>query len=359
MIRISAIVAIVCAAAPAARAATARVFHVPPAEATSGNDLVLEAQVDRAWASSLEVQYRLIGEGPWSRAAFARGEAGYIATVPGDVVAPPGIEYFILGYEDGASSAHFASEADPHRVHVYRGEDEVRALTELERVGGRRARIRVAGELVNYGSREIEGARISDYYYRVEADLTYRLLKYPLHALRFGFTRLEGIVPQTARGDGMCPAEADEPDLHRCEFEAGLAGGGWVELRWRLARRVDLDTRAMVQATPAGFSVGGRGELRFGEEDGSHVALGGEAIDEVGSAYFVRLGWDTVPYLPMAATVEVTDFPAPHRARGVRLVYDVAHPMPTGLRVGARLGYQARDQDIGGATLGFNAAFEF
>jgi hypothetical protein len=115
----------------------------------------------------------------------------------------------------------------------------------------------------------------------------------------------------------------------------------------------------MVQATPVGFNVGGRGELRIGPEQGSHVALGGEAVVDVGSMAFFRLGWDTVPALPMAATIELTDFPATHRATAVRLIYDVGHPFANGLRVGARVGYQARDQGIGGATLGTNLSFEF
>jgi hypothetical protein len=345
----------------AAAAETARVFHVPPADAEVGQPLVLVAEVDRAWAASLEVRYRPADGGPWSEARFQRSDDGYIASIPADVMVPPGIDYFIVGHADGAEATHFASAEAPHRVEVYLGGDVLRATRELELVGGRRARFRIAGEWVDYGSRTLEGRSIADRYYRVEADLTYLLLAYPLHALRFGFTRLEGIVPVTERGAGPCRDEPVEPDADRCALDAGFAGGGWVELRWRIddRLRIEADTRLMVQATPAGFNIGGRGELRAGDERGSHVALGTEAIADVGVAYFVRLGWATVPRLPMAATVEVTDFPAPTRARGVRLVYDLAYPFDTGLRVGLRLGYQARDQGIGGATLGANAAFEF
>jgi hypothetical protein len=105
--------------------------------------------------------------------------------------------------------------------------------------------------------------------------------------------------------------------------------------------------------------VGCRAEFRVGVEAGTHIALGTEVILDVGTAGFLRLGWGTVPGFPMAATVEITDFPAPHRATGVRLLYDVYHELPAGFRVGVRAGYQARDQLIGGATLGLRTALEF
>jgi hypothetical protein len=112
-------------------------------------------------------------------------------------------------------------------------------------------------------------------------------------------------------------------------------------------------------ATQTGFNVGGRAELRIGDSEGTHLGMGLETIADVGTGGLVRLAWSTVPGFPMAATVEVTDFPASHRDTAVRLVYDVARPFPGGFRVGARVGYQARDQLVGGITLGLNTSLEF
>jgi hypothetical protein len=334
-----------------ASATPVRVHHVPPAEAAPNAPLLLEAHVERGWESTLEARFRGVGAATWQAVEFEKGEGTYLATVPADIVQPPGIEYFILGTNaTGATSAHFASAADPHRVMVYEEPTVVLRQRELDRVSGRRARVRFATELVDYGTRTIGGADVADSYYRVDVDFTYRLLRFPLYSLRFGYTRLRGHTPATERGESPC-----DP----CEVKAGFSAGGWFELRFRVGKKVDVDARGMVQATPSGFNVGGRGELRLGEENGSHVALGSEAILDVGTAAFFRLGWDTVPSLPMAATIELTDFPATHRATGVRLIYDVTHPFPNGLRLGARVGYQARDQGIGGATGGLNLAFEF
>ena len=47
------------------------------------------------------------------------------------------------------------------------------------------------------------------------------------------------------------------------------------------------------------------------------------------------------------------------RSAGVRLLYDVFYPLPSGLRLGLRAGYAARDQFIGGATGGLSASYDF
>ena len=59
------------------------------------------------------------------------------------------------------------------------------------------------------------------------------------------------------------------------------------------------------------------------------------------------------------ATVEVTDVPASLRATGVRLLYEVFYPLPNGLRLGARVGYAARDQYVGGPTGGLSVTYDF
>jgi uncharacterized protein involved in copper resistance len=61
----------------------------------------------------------------------------------------------------------------------------------------------------------------------------------------------------------------------------------------------------------------------------------------------------------MAATVEITNLPASHRATGVRLYYDIAREVAPGVRLGLRVGYAARNQSVAGFTGGAGAAVEF
>lgn len=350
-------IAFILLATLATPALASDVRHVPPAEALPAEPLSLSASVDRAWESNLEIRYRAVGTSAWQAETFRReDEAQYAVTIPAESVLPPGVEYFIVSTLEGAEPARqFASAESPHRVHVYRDEAEVRREAYLANYDDRKARAHVSAQYVDFGSRTAGNVTISDRYYRVDADFSYRLLRFPLSALRFGYTRIEGDVPTTDRDvtTEMCPTAS------ACEEEAGFKVGGWFELRFTFVDGVEFDARGIVIATTSGFEVGGRGEFRIGVEDGTHVALGTEYLGEAGSNAFVRLGWGTVPGFPMAATVQVTDLPAKHRASGVRLLYDIQRPLENGLKVGLRVGYQARDQQIGGVTAGINTTLDF
>lgn len=341
------------AAASAATTTDLRVRHVPPSQAAPTQALRLEADVDHGWEAPLELRYRSIGDDAWQSVRFQRQtEDQYVAVVPAGAMAPPGIEYFLVSVDEGTERPHFASAADPHPVRIYQGADDRRRERELALYGDRRARVQLRADHVDFGSRELGGKTIADRYLRVDADFTYRVLSLPLHSLRFGYTRLLGDTP----GEGTCAPDQTE---EQCTFEAGFKVGGWFELRFAFAEGVQVDTRGMVIATPEGFNVGGRGEVRLGTEDATHVAVGGELVADVGSAGFFRLGWGTVPGFPMAATVELTDFPASHRPTAVRLLYDVAHPFEGGFRIGVRAGYQARDFRTGGLSLGLATTMDF
>ncbi len=343
-------------------AAPARVWHVPPAEALPGAPLAIDATIDHAWQATLELRYRSVGETAFHPVAFERASGdAYRAVVPATAVNPPGVEYFISGADpSGAVSDHFASAQNPHRVAVHEDPDVVLREKELDRYQGRRARARVSVEQVDFGTRTIHDKKLEDRYLRVDADFTYRLLRLPLHSLRFGYTYLLGDTPATERGDGECLGDKeDPPGSGSCTGQAGFKASGWFEVRLRATSLIDVDLRGILAATKVGFTAGARAELRLGSDIGSHVALGAELIKDAGSTGYLRLGWDTVPHVPMAATIELSNLPSAHRATAVRLIYDVGYPLDGGLRLGLRAGYQARDSAIGGLSLGANVALDF
>ena len=344
----------------AAEARAGSVRHVPVAEAEAGEALVVPASVERAFESTVTLHFRPVLGGSWSAAEFQRQGEEWTATIPADKVDAPGIDYYIVEVgADGRTVPAFASEAMPHRIVVRRSDRDLRKDRDLARTAGRRSRAAATGEWVDFGARTYEkdgvSAELPDRYYRIDASYRYQLLAYPLKAFRLGYIRLLGTTPDAALDDGRdC-----EGDVRSCDFEAGFKVGGYFELRFALVDGVEVDARGNFMATSEGFNVGGRGELRFGVEDGSHAALGGEVLAEVGTSAFFRLGWDTVPGAPMTATVELLDYPASVRATGVRMVYGIAHPFESGLRLGARISYQARDQVVGGAGAGLTASMDF
>ncbi len=359
------------------------VLHLPPVGAKAGQALQLRAHVARHWPSSLYVHYRRTGSADWQQGTFQRiddqngqrpGDT-VAASVPAAFVQPPGIEYFVVAkasehsgqQTNGQSSAAgneppvhipvFASAEHPHRLQIFANKRVSKRQQYLAGFSGRIAQVRMAAEYVDYGDRQSGPWSLRDRYYRIDADVGYRLSRLPLASLRFGYTHLSGDTPR-----GRREPESDCREITRpaeCQIPADIKGGGWFELGFVLLEGLELDIRGMVLATQEGFNVGGRSELRIGRHRDTHVALGAENIADVGSAAFIRLGWDTVPRFPMAATVEVTNFPSTDRAAAVRLVYDIRTLIAKGFRIGARIGYQARDQQIGGATLGFNSSLDF
>jgi hypothetical protein len=315
--------------------------HVPPAEAKAGAVIELDAQAPANGPAPM-LHYRPAGAGAWSNVELVRrDETRWIAAIPAAAAAPPAVEYYI----DRAGAPVFASAAEPHALAVRADTSGRRRANDLARVRGKRSRVHVAGEWVRYGDETIGDVKYADSYYRIDADFAYRLLAYPLEEIRVGYTRLIGRTSDCA---AAC-----------AEVEAGYKVGGWFELGVGPTPGLRMDARVLVLATAEGFAIGGRGEIRLGNGDGNHVAVGGEYAADVGSTAFFRLGWDTVPRVPMAATVEIGSLPSTERPTGVRLVYDAFVPVMPGIRAGLRAGYAARDQRVGGFTAGAGMTFDF
>jgi hypothetical protein len=332
--------------AGASRLAAAQVRHVPPADAEAGQDLRLVAEAG-ASTPTLVAHVRQRGTQPFSTIELVRNaDASWVAVIPAATVAVPGLDYYITA----GDAAVFASPEWPHTVEVHatpnaerRGRDELRSHN-------RRSRIHAMGEYVTYGRRTYGPAEIDDHYYRLDLDFAYRLWTYPLEEVRVGYTRLLGTT-----GNASCNF-----DLPNCmEENAGFKVGGWFELGLAAVEGIRLDARMIVTADQEGFGAGGRGEARLGDRDASHIALGVEYLGPVGTNGFFRLGWGTVPKVPMSATVEITNLPASHRDTGVRLYYDVATEVAPGVRIGVRVGYAARVQSVAGVSGGAGATVEF
>ncbi|HUS67537.1 MAG TPA: hypothetical protein VMZ28_23530 [Kofleriaceae bacterium] len=344
------------AAASTASAGTVR--HVPLAEAEAGDEITVEATADKAWESTIRLHVRPVLGRRWTATEFQRRGDKLAAVIPADQVLAPAIEYYIDSVgKDGAVVAEFASADDPHRVIVRRSAIDVRRDRELARYGGRRSRVEGSFEWVDFGTRRFRdidsSRRIVDRYYRVDGSYSFLILAYPLKAFRIGYTRLLGTTPDAERQVATCI------DVDECDLQAGFKVGGWSELRFSLRDGFEIDARGSFMATRDGFNVGGRGELRLGVEDGNHVALGIENLAEVGTAGFFRLGWDTVPLVPMTITVELLDYPADRRATGVRLVYGLSYWLQEGVRIGASASYQARDEQVGAFGGGVHAGVDF
>ena len=320
------------------------VRHVPPSAVEAGTSVELVFDAPSS-TPTLIALVRTAGTPTWQSVELVRRDDDHwVAVVPAALVEPPGLEYYVLSGNEPV----FATPQWPHHLRVFIPEDAERRDRDLVRAHEHRSRIRTAGEWVDYGTRTVMGTPLRDSYYRFDADFSYRLLSYPLEEIRVGYERLLGDTQAE-----MCATATP------CTEQAGFKVGGWFEVGLAPIEGIRFDARAIVFAAQDGFNPGGRLEARLGTLEGSHVAIGGEYLASVGADGYFRLGWATVPHLPMAATVEVTNLPASNRDPGVRLYYDIARDVGGGLRLGLRVGYAARVQQVAGFTGGAGATVEF
>jgi len=334
---------IICILMVAAPAYAERVRHVPAAEADAGKDLEVVALASPT-VPKLVLHYRTTGGDTFAVQELARKDTGsWVAVVPAAQVVAPGLEYYL----DAGGTPVFASAEAPHKTRIAATESAYRRARDEGRAKNRRSRIHTQFEYVDYGQHD----QLVDRYYRIDADFSYRLWAYPLDELRVGYTRLIG--EKESFGSMDCGTEA------RCNVDAGFKVAGWFELGLAPVEGVGIDGRMMVLATQTGFSVGGRGELRVGVRDATHVATGIEYMADVGTAGFFRFGWGTVPKTPMSATVEIGKVPASTADLGVRLYYDITRQLSDTLRLGMRFGYSSRNQELGGITGGAQAIVDF
>lgn len=338
---------ILAAAAPAVAGEPATLHHVPPPEAPEDQDLALVAVIDDAWREpALEVHYRALATGPaggWRVAPFERSSAGgYYATLPADVVRPPGLEYYVAG--------HFASLERPHRVRV-EPEDFLRWTgAERVRLGGKISRVSLTLEAQDFGSyhrprsAELGEATLEDRHVRGEVAWTHRLVS-TLYAFSLGYGFLEGTTTSERN-----PAALELTRQARYGF------GG---VRLRLAPWIWVDGRAVMGFSHDGFITGAGGALTLGRPWLACVTLGAEAIQDLGPKAWLRLQWDTVAPLIMGATISVTEVPDAGQDGGNAVAFDVTVPVTDGISVTGVISYAARDHYQGGPGVGFSTAFEF
>ena len=315
--------------------------HVPPGDATTNAPLELVVEAPPS-TPALTAHYRVAGTQAFTTQELVRRDDGHwVAVVPATAIAEPAIEYYI----DAGGQPVFASEQWPHATPVKAAPELARRERDEIRAEHHRYRVMVDGEYVDFGQRTFGDMKLPDNYYRLNAGVAYRLWAYPIEQIEIGYTRLLG---NTLDSDGMNPANPGP----------GYKVSGWFGVGLAVVEGVRFDGRVMALATKE-FALGASGELLFGVREASHIAVGAEYLADTGSNGYFRLGWGTVPGVPMAATVEITNMPASYRNMGVRLFYDVAHDIGAGLRVGVRVGYAARDQSIAGFTSGAAASWDF
>jgi hypothetical protein len=272
----------------------------------------------------------------WSEVTFLRTTPGpYVATIPADAVRSPGLDYTIeLEHLDGLREPVFASRLVPQRVSIFEDPMDVRERVALERLGGHRSLISASFEYIMFDTRT---GPAEDRFYRTEAAYTYRMLR----------TVDEfGVHVGVARGHS--PGNTDTVGLNYAS--------SWIKFRVADIFRVEGELLASV--TEVGFAGGGGAAFDLGDPYGTKLRVGFEGVHAFGYRWYSQVDVSVVPRLRLSPIVEATNMP--HASRyGVRLVGEVAFDFGGGFAAALRGGYQARQTDLGGPSVGGALMFAF
>lgn len=255
--------------------------------------------------------------------------------LPPGSAAEPALEYFFeLSDEEGATQVIGGSATAPQRVAIQLPASARPAERE------RRSRVRIHDEYVDFNR-----FKSNDVYNLFEVDFLYRVLT-TVHSVRVGFGSYQG------RGT---PKELLDTDTapRRVGFTYGFS-----EVEFRLHEALAALGRVSAGVNRQGLSTGVELGFRIGSETGTSLTLRGATVSKIGKRANLALAWDAVEGWPMSAEVVVTNEPIGEDL-GVRLLYTVGRSITPWLDVSGRVGYQLRDINHSGVTLGLGTTFHW
>jgi|GEM_PF-1086580 len=336
------------------RGASLYVAHAPISETPSGELTLTFAVTPIDRVEAVLVRWRARTPGARVHESIVTRHAdGWVAEIRDAELAPPGIVYWVVRRGPGEGDprvrehAVFASAAEPHDVVVYDSEVDAYERRMLVRREGRRYRAGASFEYVSLGQRTlpagVSGPRAASYW-RTAASFGYSFFGV-VDAIRFELGVLRG------------EQQLVDFDTTRTTEALGFNWGSG-ELLFRLHELVRIRSRLIFGVSEQGFELGGALGLVIGDPDGTSLELGGEGVTGLGATGRLRLGWATVPRVPMGATIELTTFPTDDVA-GVRLLFDAAYEIYPGALIRVTGGYRGWTSVAGGPSLAADLVIAF
>lgn len=333
----------------AAREGRAFIAHTPRGSAPL-EDMELSVDVRGAdLAGEIRVYYRRLDE-PGGLAQYVvvrRQAAGYAARIPSERVEAPGVAYWIVErMPDGSERPVFASADDPAPLHAALSRSETRERRLLTDNGGRRSAATLRGEWVDLGSFDVPSVASAnkerDSYYQLEAQYAYSFYR-TIDEIEFALGHLRGDILDQSTFE-----RRDKVGLDYGRAALTLALGSWFRVRGGVLLGVSTE------GFEGGFELG----LIVGDRRGTQLSLDGGYVSRIGGRVGTRLGWATIPRLPMGARVEITNFPTDDYV-GVRLLFDVGFEITPAALVRLEGGYRGRTSLAGGPSLGLTLRYGF
>jgi len=284
------------------------------------------------------LNWRPLGAPTYRTVHLTPDAEGYFrGRIPPEGAVVPGLDYYVE-WVDAAGNTQLAagSPARPLEVpiHFAPGQEPVDTRD--------RSRARLRDEFVDFN--RFAG---NDTYNLFEGDFLYRVYGF-IHSVRVGFG--------TYQGYGTPRAHLDDGNR---DFTRAIGYTyGFSELELRLHESVAVLIRASAGVTRDGLKGGIEGKLRLGSETETSLVLGGATTADIGQRGNIELSWNAVRGWPMSAEVIVTNEPIGEDL-GVRLLYTVGRQITPWLDLQARVGYQLRDINHSGVSVGLGSTFHW
>jgi hypothetical protein len=325
------------------------ITHVPLNEALIEHAVLAFEVRDAQLAGTIIVHVVRKGQSEREPIEALRGGQGYEATIPAQLVQPPGFAYFVTErMADGTERPVFADRQGPHPVRVTRPREQEDELARLAARKGQRSTATVALDVVDFGDRQLGSAgEVHDRYYRIEAGYAYSFLT-RIETVQLSLVRVRGEGAVWSQGELATPPIVEEtsPGIDYGRAEVTLLAHDELRLRAAL----------LLGASQRGFEYGGGGSVTLGDVRDMNLELGIERITTLGTTGYLRMGFAALPRVPMGAAIEISSFPTGDDS-GVRLLYDVGYRFGPITQLTLRAGYQGRTSVTGGPAVG--ATFDY
>ncbi|MEO8549377.1 MAG: hypothetical protein ABI678_05375 [Kofleriaceae bacterium] len=275
------------------------VAHESPRSARAGANIPLAFVLDHPdRVASAYLHFRPIGAPTYRAVLLAREHEMYLrGTIPGDVVAAPGVEYFVeVSAPDGRSALALAAPQTPIAV-------EVAPPTLLDRFAAKpqRSSVRMMFDALDFRRLDTRSGDRTDHMDHATIDFTY-WLGTTVESVGVGAGVYAGAGGSR---DGVFTPGNEAPDAAFHYGYADVELGGHVE-----GTHVSIGGQVIAGVGHAGFGMGGEGRVRFGDRTATNLVFLGRTIDQVGFLSEVRFGTRPASALGVAVSVGATDQPA-------------------------------------------------
>jgi hypothetical protein len=261
------------------------------------------------------------------------GPRYWTATLPGDAIDEPGMEYFVEGVPRDGPGGAVAVVGTPERPK----EVDVDPRPTTGKRPGTLGQLTVSSELASFNAK-----KANDYVWQTEGAVGWRLSDVGMRAVRSGF----GVL----RGEGGSLEDLDT--LGKDPESVGLTYG-WVEVELAPASDYAFIGRPILGLREGGIAGGAQAFVRIGNDLRTNLSIGGEVLGRIGLRGIVQLDWRTIPRVPIVLRTEVTNQPAGVGGDvGARAIAQAGYELVRGFAVAGRLSYQGRTINHAGPGAG-------